>query len=256
MTLRAADDERDHALSQALVRLADDGGLVDAGVAHEPLLDLERMHVLAARDDHVVDAPDEVEVAVGVELPEVAGEVPAVPDLALVGVGPLPVAGERLVAGERAGHLADLPRRHLGLRRGARHGLDEADARVQRGAPGAARLGALIAVDRERVDLGRAVVVDERLGREDLDAALHEHAGHGRAGIGERAHAREVARSLALRGDHVVEERRREIQRRQPLTLHGVQRRRRRETRAGCRRRRRRRSRPAASACPSCGRAA
>ena len=128
--LAGAHDVGDDALAEALVVLADDGCLVHAGMAHEPLLDLERMHVLAARDDHVVDAADEVEVAVGVELPEVAGEVPAVPDLPLVGVGPLPVAGERLVARERAGHLAHLARRDdLGLG-------DAPSARARRGGCG------------------------------------------------------------------------------------------------------------------------
>ena len=90
-------------------------------MAHEPLLDLERVHVLAARDDHVVDAADEIEVAVGVELPEIAREVPAVPDLPRIGVGPLPVAREGLVAGERAGDLPDLARRddRVGRRAGS-----------------------------------------------------------------------------------------------------------------------------------------
>ena len=72
-------------------------------MAHEPLLDLERMHVLAAGDDHVVDAADEIEVAVGVELPEIAWEVPAVPDLPRVGVGPIIPAVARYVLSFRGG---------------------------------------------------------------------------------------------------------------------------------------------------------
>jgi hypothetical protein len=82
------------------------------------------VHVLAARDDHVVDAPDEVEIAVLVELPEIAGEVPAVADLARVGVGTLPVARERLVARERAGDLPDLAPRYLGVGRCAFDRID------------------------------------------------------------------------------------------------------------------------------------
>ena len=67
-------------------------------------------------------------------------------------------------------------------------------------------------------------MVHERVGREGLDAALDEHARHRRAGIGQRAHAGDVARALALLRDQIVEERRREVQRGQPLALDGVQR--------------------------------
>jgi len=66
-------------------------------------------------------------------------------------------------------------------------------------------------------------VVHEGLRRERLDAALHEHRGHGRTGIRQRPHAGDVARPLALSGGEVVEERRRQIQRGQPLAFHGVQ---------------------------------
>ena len=141
------DDERDDALAEPLVRLADDGDLAHAGMAREDVLDLERVDVLAARDDHVVDAAVEPEVAVLVEPPDVAGAVPAVADRLRVGVGAVPVAGERLVGGQVAEDLAVL--------------AEARQARVQRRAAGAAGLRALVGADRERVDLGRAVVVDE-----------------------------------------------------------------------------------------------
>ena len=80
--------------------------LAHPGVAREHVLDLERMDVLAAGDDHVVDPPVDPEVAVGVEVAGVAGVVPAVANRLLVGVRPVPVAGERLVAREVHADLA------------------------------------------------------------------------------------------------------------------------------------------------------
>ena len=74
----------------------------DARVRGEHVLDLERVDVLAARDDHVVDATDDPEVAVVVEPARVARVVPAVADRLRVGVRTVPVAGERLVGGEVA----------------------------------------------------------------------------------------------------------------------------------------------------------
>ena len=67
-------------------------------MAREHVLDLERMDVLAAGDDHVVDPAVDPEVAVVVEATGVARVVPAVADRLRVGVGPVPVAGEGLVA--------------------------------------------------------------------------------------------------------------------------------------------------------------
>ena len=49
----------------------------DRRVAVEVLLDLARIDVLAAADDHVLDPPDDVAVAVGVDGREVAGVHPA-----------------------------------------------------------------------------------------------------------------------------------------------------------------------------------
>ena len=155
------DDERDDALAPAVVGRADDRDLAHARVAREHVLDLERVDVLAARDDHVVDPADDPEVAVLVEPAEVAGEVPAVAERLRVGVGPVPVAGERLVGVEVAEDLAllagrdDVVGRRLGL------GATRRRRAFSAGPARAARLRRLVAVDRERVDLGRAVVVDE-----------------------------------------------------------------------------------------------
>ena len=90
----------DDALAEALVRRSDDRDLVDARMRGQHVLHLERMDVLAARDDHVVDAPVEPQVAVLVEVTRVAGAVPAVPHRLRIRVGPIPVARERLVRPE------------------------------------------------------------------------------------------------------------------------------------------------------------
>src|SRR5256885_11547797 len=64
----------------------------------------------------------------------------------LSGAGPVPVAGERLVGGHVAENLVVLA---------------EPQPRVDARPAGAARLGGLVAVHGEGVDLGRAVVVDK-----------------------------------------------------------------------------------------------
>src|SRR2546426_10307819 len=86
-------DEGGDALAQPLIGLSGDRHVLDARVARESLLDLDRMDVLAAADDHVVDAPGDVEVAVGVDVSHVAGEVPAVAERRRVGVGAVPEIG-------------------------------------------------------------------------------------------------------------------------------------------------------------------
>ena len=88
-------------------------------VAQQHRLDLERVDVLAARDDHVLGAVDHGEVAVLVGGDDVAGAVPAV-DQGLGGrVGALPVAEHDVrPADPQLAGLAGRPA-HLGL--DARH---------------------------------------------------------------------------------------------------------------------------------------
>ena len=191
-------------VAEPFVGRADDGDLADAGMAREDVLDLERVDVLAARDDHVVESAVEPEVAVLVEPPDVAGVVPAVADRLVVGVRTVPVAGERLVRGHVAEDLAVLA---------------QPEPRVQRRAAGAARLRGLVLVDRVRVDLGRAVVVDEQARGERVDAALDERARHRRARVGDRLDRAQVVLAEPRMGDEVVVERRREIERGDPLAL-------------------------------------
>src|SRR5262249_660619 len=104
---------------------ADHLHVLDLGVAVEELLDLARVDVLAAADDHVLDGPHAVAVALGVEGGEVAGVHPAagVDRLGgLLGVAPVPLH-DRVAAGAE---LARRARRH-----DAAVGVDDLDLHMR-----------------------------------------------------------------------------------------------------------------------------
>ena len=73
-----AHHERADVLAEHLVRHADDRGLLHVGVLEDHGLDVGGVDVVAAADDHVLDAARDVDEAVGVEVREVAGAQPAV----------------------------------------------------------------------------------------------------------------------------------------------------------------------------------
>ena len=102
----AADDERLDLLAVALVRHADDRGQRDRLVGDQHLLDLARVHVEAAADDHVLGAVDDVVEAVLVAAGQVAGAEPAVAHHLGGRLGPVVVALHDVVAADR--DLADL----------------------------------------------------------------------------------------------------------------------------------------------------
>ena len=122
-------------------------GLGDAGVREQLLLDVARVHVRTAGDVHVRGAAGDVEVAVGVDHPEVAGVEPAVGERVGVRLGVVEVA----VADGRAGG-ADLP----GLARGDLTPLGVEDDELHAGAdaPAGAELDALRARTAVLVGLG------------------------------------------------------------------------------------------------------
>src|SRR5450759_4014872 len=62
-----------------LGRHADDLDVGDVGMAVNDLLDLARVNVLAAANDHVLDPPDDVQVSLLIHRSEVAGVHPAGP---------------------------------------------------------------------------------------------------------------------------------------------------------------------------------
>src|SRR5262249_59215557 len=64
------------------------------GMQRQAVFDLAGRDFSPAADDHVVDAPGDKEIAVGVEIPGIASEIPAMPDGLGVGGRPAPIALE------------------------------------------------------------------------------------------------------------------------------------------------------------------
>ena len=69
----------DHPLAPLLVGQPDHGAVLHAGMRHQRPLDLGRVDVEAAADDHVLGPVDEVQEVVVVEVADVAGVVPTEP---------------------------------------------------------------------------------------------------------------------------------------------------------------------------------
>ncbi len=172
--------EHDHGLdllAQRLVVHADDGHLGHGLVLDEPVLDLDRVDVLAAPDDQVA-APALEEQQPVVDATEVARGVP-------------PVGVEHPVRGLL---VAPVPQEHLG----ALH-VDLADLAVgQLGAVGVADLDAV--AGHGPADRGTGVVVvgrlqdgdrPRRLGHAVADAQRHAHLGQHRGRVAQQ-----------LRGEH------------------------------------------------------
>src|SRR5439155_11830228 len=174
-----------------LVGHADDLDIGDVGVGVEELLDLAGIHVLAAPDDHVLDAPDDVDVALGIHGGEVARvHPPVLVDGLSRAFGIVPVADHhRVAAGEQ---LARLTPGH----RAARLRRDDLDLDVRvdpaDGADPAIELivGPRLGGDRRRL---RHPVTDGHLvhvhGRDDL---LHDLDGTRGPGHDPGAQRREV----------------------------------------------------------------
>ena len=103
-------------LAPTLVGDAEDGRLEHGGVGVEGVLDLGAVDVLAAGDDHVLGPVDEVQVAVGVEVADVAGAVPLAVEHGLGRLlGLVPVPGHHVRALDH--DLADLAGRRPAARR-------------------------------------------------------------------------------------------------------------------------------------------
>ena len=116
---RSQPDPRHQLLAVAVVGHADHLDVLDVGVGVEELLDLPRVDVLAAADDHVLDPPDDVHVAVVGHHREVAGVHPAVGVDGLGrALGVVPVAlHDRVAARAELAGLATLERRARRRRR-------------------------------------------------------------------------------------------------------------------------------------------
>src|SRR5215471_13466670 len=207
----AALDEGGNDLAPALVRDPDHGHLGDRGMQRQAAFDLDRRDVLAAADDHVVDAAGDEEIAVDVEISGVAGEIPAAAQCLGVRVRAPPIALEGLVALKQSNDLALFPGGGDLVRRGGaepHHAHHLVDAR----ATGRARLRRRILVDGEGVDFGRAVVIDEQLRLEGGAEALEQAVRHRRPREAELAHRAHIRRREPLVVQQVMIERRHEVE--------------------------------------------
>ena len=143
---------------------ADDGGVGDAGMLDEAVLDLDAVDVLAAADDHVLGPVGDEQVAVVVEVADVAGVQPAVDDRRRRRLGLVPVArhddraldedlaGLAGVRGacRRASAMRELDGRH---RQADRVGLSQRVGAGERVATGR-RLGEAVGVGRRLCTFG------------------------------------------------------------------------------------------------------
>jgi hypothetical protein len=103
---RASLHEGRNDLAPLFIGKTDDGHLGNRRMQGKIALDLDRRDILAAGDDHVVDAARHEQVAVLVEVTRVAGEIPALAQRFRVCVGTSPITFERLVARQQRDDLA------------------------------------------------------------------------------------------------------------------------------------------------------
>ena len=128
---RRRDDDGVHPLAPLLVGHADHRGRGDGRVLGEHVLHLDRVHVLAAGDDHVLDPVGDVDEAVVVHVAAVAGVHPAAAQRLGGLLGPVPVAEHHVAAA--AHDLADRAAGDLDV-----VGADDAHLGVRHGAAGRA----------------------------------------------------------------------------------------------------------------------
>src|SRR5947209_20401683 len=85
-------DEGDHLLAVAGIRAADHCRHLDCGMLEQGVLDIAGVDVEATTDDQVLLAVDDEQVAVLVEIAEIAGVQPAVTQRLAAGLGRTPVS--------------------------------------------------------------------------------------------------------------------------------------------------------------------
>ena len=178
-------------------RHAEHGGVHDVGMGVQHRLDLGRVDVHPAADDHVLLAVADVDVALVVDVGDVADRLPAV--AVADGLGRPVVAVDRQGAADE--QLARLPGgQFLAV---LAHDLD-LDGAV--GLAARARLAQLVLGRQDRVDaqLGRAVDLEQEAVAELGDDLLLQRVRH-RRGVGdERAHRREVGRARTSSGSDTM----------------------------------------------------
>ena len=159
----AEDDEGVRGLAPLLVGQADDGGLLDGGVAEERGLDLDGGDVLAAADDDVLHAIADLDVAVGVDDGGVAAVEEAAGEGGGGGVGIGEVAGHDDVAAHD-----DLAEGGAVARDGAHVLVDDAEL------AGGDELDALAGLDPRALGEGQGGVLLARLADGDEGGGLGE----------------------------------------------------------------------------------
>src|SRR5262245_52616476 len=102
----ATRDEGGNDLAPAFVRDPDHGHLGDRGMQRQAAFDLDGRDVLAAADDHVVDATGDEEIAISIEIAGIASEIPAAAQRLGVRVRPPPIAFEGFIALKQRDDLA------------------------------------------------------------------------------------------------------------------------------------------------------
>src|SRR5262245_23165534 len=70
-------DPREHGFTQPFIRQSDDVNIGDLGPAVKELLDLARVYIFAAANDHVFGTAGDVEASVGPHGSQIAGVQPA-----------------------------------------------------------------------------------------------------------------------------------------------------------------------------------
>ena len=179
-------------LSAQLVFDADDGGLVDARELVDELLHFARVDVLAHADDHVLEAIDDVEVAVFVRARDVARMEPAAAQRILRRFRHIPVAEHDVVAAHD--ELAALAFRHF-----VSCGVDELPLDAGDGGTDGADDGLSDRIHRDDGRGFREAVAFAYIDAEFLDEILLDLERQRRAAADDEAEALHVLRRRELR---------------------------------------------------------
>src|SRR5690606_4301442 len=91
LTLCSAHHHGGDAFAEVRMRHADHRAFDHARQCIDDLLDLDRVHIVAAGDDEVLVAPDDVHIAIGIDAPQVAGDEETVTEIAGLAFGHAPV---------------------------------------------------------------------------------------------------------------------------------------------------------------------
>uniref|UniRef100_A0A0N4Z3R4 Transcriptional regulator n=1 Tax=Parastrongyloides trichosuri TaxID=131310 RepID=A0A0N4Z3R4_PARTI len=185
---------------------ADDGAFLDRRVPGQGVLDLDRIDVLGPGYDHVLQPVGDVDIAVLVHPPRVAGVQPAVAHDFGGFFRAVPVALHDVVA--TADDLADLSARDL-----VSGFVNDADFKARRhlaaGAQARVVVGALVVLGRQHGDgghFGLAEALDEADVREFLARQGQGGGGQGRAAVAQHLQLRQIQLIQPIILGHAVDD--------------------------------------------------